>query len=235
MIRLPDGEEVWIASLGAEQTRIWKKAIESLNLFLKKETNKSTIADLFASGLVEPLPISFNEFQDRLKLYLPDDNIEVLLNSVANHNVDVLSGLGASEDTMEFIGKLARQYSSVFRRAYSSWLMTPLTDWYRIVTEIVLRDRNVVFLKHQILKHDGSRIEYSGDIPSSFLMAEHIIRQIDRAIVVLGKEAVLGNVNPERLKTFSKKVNNLVTVREEVDSEIDKIKPGSEEDEETGS
>ena len=219
----------WTDALSKAKLEQMRQAVNELNSFFDSSKNVDVVKELFASGLVEPLPISFHEFQARLKLHFSDYVLELLLNSVAYYSLDLLDELGASDVTINTIGYLARQYSSKLKMAAVSYQIVPLSNWFRIVTEIVLREENKIHLKHSILKYDGTRIEYSGDIPSSFQMVDHIVRQIDRACTVLGIEAVLGSVNLVRMRDLLERFEELVQAREEIKKDIESLGKGEDD------
>jgi hypothetical protein len=201
----------------------WKEGIKSLNVFAKDKNNRQLLEELLTGITVEPLPISFDAFQKQVLKYLSEDAAEVALNSIINHDLGPLEDFGGEKETVEYIGALARKYATQLRGAYAQWKMVPLQDWFRINTEITLREGFDVYFSHIIMRNDGDLLRFSGTIAGAFILTDHLVRQLERATQLLGEEAILWNINPDKIEELAKRVENLGNIRRELDEKISKL------------
>jgi len=202
----------------------WREGVHTINEIVAQAELREKLHRILDRGLVEPLPISFQLLKNQLSDILDNNALTVLLNVIVNATTKGIERLGASEETIKFLDELARRIGPKARSAFVRWNLSPLTDWFRVNTQILLRDYvNVNFL-HMILRNDGTKIEFSGNVPSTILMAEHFIRQVQQAANVLGVEAVLGNVNPEKLDELSRTIAELADSRRELENKIDSLR-----------
>ena len=206
----------------------WKDGIESLNTFVKDKNNRQLLKELLTGVIVEPLPISFDAFQKQVLKYLSENATEVALTTIINHDLGPLEDFGGEKDTVEYIDTLARKYATQLRGAYAQWKMVPLHDWFRINTEITLREGFDVHFSHIIMRNDGELLRFSGTIPGAFILADHLVRQLERATQILGDEAVLWNINPDKVEALAKRVENLPAIRRELDEKIEKMGTSSD-------
>lgn len=206
-----------------------KSLIPEFDEFLSEKENRSSLELLLESAIVDPAPLSFNNFRDQVNRHLRPELVNVLLGSIINNNTSLLEFLDAEESTLSYVQLLASKYSSRLKRAYMEWDMLPLDDWFRINTELVIRSQFTVYLRHSITRNDGTLLNFSGNIPSSFVLADHILKQIQRAIQIVGDEYVLANVNPAKIEEFVEKAQAIASARAELDQKMEKHRLPEEE------